>query len=223
MYSFFALFFLRKEKRHKRKTSSRIFIPIGSSRAAFSQARKLLGTADGRISSNRSFGQPRAVSLRNLMKRYLAVVCSSGLMWTLPFASFRRTFGANATNYVRGAKRYAIKNLHYARSQAARLSASFGAVGVPRNERSEFWGFSYLAEARKVHVSFAAKEKVYLSPFSFCEKKRGTKEKLQVSALSQSAPLVLLSRKLESYSEPPMVVSHQTGASVSREPFHCGI
>ena len=112
MYSFFALFFLRKEKRHKRKTSSRIFIPIGSSRAAFSQARKLLGTADGRVCAIRDFGQPRAASQRNLMKRYRAVVCSYGLMWTLPFASFRRTFGANATNYVRGAKRYVMKNLH---------------------------------------------------------------------------------------------------------------
>ena len=100
---------------------------IGSSRAAFSQARKLLGTADGRVCAIRSFGQPRASSLRNLMKRYLAFVCRHGLMWMLPFASFRRTFGANATNYVRGAKRYAMKNLHYARSQAARLSASFGA------------------------------------------------------------------------------------------------
>ena len=58
----------------------------------------------------------------------------------------------------------------------------------------------------------------YLSPFSFCEKKRGTKEKHQAVFLSQSAPLVLLSRKLESYSEPPMVVFLQSGTSVSRAP-----
>ena len=110
--------FCEKKRWPKRKTSSRIFIPIGSSRAAFSQARKLLGTADGRVCAILDFGQPRASSLRNLMKRHRAVVCSYGLMWMLPFAWFRRTFGANATNYVRGAKRYIMKSSHSARKRS---------------------------------------------------------------------------------------------------------
>ena len=53
---------------------------------------------------------------------------------------------------------------------------------------------SFLAEARKVHVSFALKEKAYLLPFSFCEKKRGTKEKLQAISICPQKSHIIFTR-----------------------------